>query len=207
MPDFDLSRRKLVTTAATLPALAVPAVAAAAPASTGVSATACTLPARLAERVLHLRAWYLDYRKRCEQASDEADRRFEAATGVTHYEWAHITREDSRRDELRSVLSKIYDDFPILQDDEPEGDQLWQDRWDLAEEIMHYEPQTIVDLAYQAEAYLIADLELVSTSAPYGTCDGLLRKFFQHIRALGALPPPDDPMGVLSIDVEDEEEA
>jgi hypothetical protein len=70
-----LSRRHLVTAAAALPALAVPAAAHA--------ATACTLPPDLIERFLRMRAWYLEDNARWSVHLDEFNKRFEAATGVT----------------------------------------------------------------------------------------------------------------------------
>jgi hypothetical protein len=80
----ELSRRSLIATAAALPALYVPAAAAASPAST------CTLPPDLIERFVRVRAWYLDNRRREEEGRAEVHKRFQATTGVTHEELSEL---------------------------------------------------------------------------------------------------------------------
>ena len=62
---------------------------------------------------------------------------------------------------------------------------------------LNHEPQSITDLAWQAEAFLLAYLELFDESGDYG--GHLIRKLFQNIRTLGALPQPDDPRSALTI--------
>ena len=70
---------------------------------------------------------------------------------------------------------------------------------------MDHKPQTVVDLAWPAEAYLLADLDIFSFAPDSATSDRLIRTFFHHIRTLGALPQPDDPLGALSIEVDSDE--
>jgi hypothetical protein len=60
--------------------------------------------------------------------------------------------------------------------------------------MLEHEPKSIVDLAWQAEAWLLADLDLLE-----GSDQPMLDTLFQHIRTLGALPQPDDPHGALTI--------
>jgi hypothetical protein len=199
-----LSRRTLVTAAAALPALSVPALAAAESASTAVPA--CTLPPDLVERFVRVRAWYLDYRKREELWRDEIDGRFYAATGFTSDQWRGADCVHPRWEELNAAHDKAYAETPDYEEDDDEGDRLHNERWKLAEAMMAHKPQTAVDLAWQAEAYLIADLEILSSS---GSCtsDRLIRTLFHHIRTLGALLQPDDPLGALSIESDDGAEA
>ncbi len=185
-----LSRRSLVASAAAaLPALSVPAIAAAASASTA------TLPPDLVERFVRVRAWYLDYRKREKLRSDEIDGRFYAATGFTSDQWRDADRLHPSWKELNAAYEKAYAETPSYEEDDDECDRLGNERWNVAEAMMAHKPQTVVDLAWQAEAYLIADLEMLSSS---GSCtsDRLIRTLFHHIRTLGALP------GALSIDIE-----
>lgn len=75
-----LSRRHLVTTAAALPALAVPASA---------HATACTLPSDLIERFV-MRAWFVEDHAQYQLYGNEHNKKFEAATGVTADEYFDI---------------------------------------------------------------------------------------------------------------------
>ena len=70
----NLSRRHLVTTAAALPALVMPAAA---------HASACTLPPDLIERFLRMRAWFMEDHARDSLESREFDKRFRAASGFT----------------------------------------------------------------------------------------------------------------------------
>jgi hypothetical protein len=77
---------------------------------------------------------------------------------------------------------------------ETECDEL-HERWAVADLMMDHTPQTIADLALQAEAYLIADMEILSKAYS----DTMMKTIFHNIRTLGALPQPEDPLGVLSI--------
>jgi hypothetical protein len=72
---------------------------------------------------------------------------------------------------------------------------------------MAHKPQTFADLAWQAAAYLMADLDLLSFAPDSSTSDRLIRTLFRHIRTLGALPQPDDPRGTLSLDIGSDGEA
>jgi hypothetical protein len=170
------------------------------------TASACTFPPDLIERFVRMRAWYLDYRQREILWSDEIDRRFYEATGE---HWRAINYDHPRHDELLAVHDKVYAEVPCFENDETECDRLTEERWNVAKAMFSHEPQTVVDLAWQTEAYLIADLEILGGS---DTSDWMGRTLFRHIRSLGALPQPDDPLDLLSIDVdndddEEEEEA
>ena len=102
--------------------------------------------------------------------------------------------------ELGAVRGRLCKEVPDGQS-EAETEDLGDERWAVAEAIIAHTPQTFADLAWQAEAFLIADIEILD-AAPNGcTSDRLIRTLFQHIRTLGALPQPDDPMGALSIDL------
>lgn len=153
-----LSRRSLVTSAAALPAMAVPA-AVAGPASV---APACTLPPELIDRFVPMRALYLDRCKRDEVAHAEIDRRFYAATGVTSEQRRELDYDHPRRRELDAIRSKIYEDFPMFADDDPEANWIGGDRWNVAEAMLECEPRTVADIAWQAEAYLLVDMEIVN---------------------------------------------
>jgi len=210
MLSENLSRRAVVRGAAAvpavaaLPALAVPAAVVPADASTAVPASACTLPPDLIERFVRLRAWYVDYREREELWSNEIDRRFHATTGLTDDQWRASHHDDPRWEELVAVREKILAEVPSSDIRESESDELCEERWNVTRALIGHKPQTVVDLAWQAEAYLIADLEILSSS---GNTDRLLRMLFRHIRTLGALPQPDDPLGTLSIDIDSDDGA
>jgi hypothetical protein len=186
-----LPRRTLVAGAAASPALAVPAVAGAAPAT--------TLPPELIERFVRVRAWYLDYHRREQAENDEIERRFYAATGLAEGQCSDLDRGDPRRKKYDAVHTKIIREV-LTKDSEAECEQLSDERWAVAEAIMDHTPQTAADLSWQAEAFLTADLEIYQ-SPNSSTGDRLTRTLFQHIRTLGALPQPDDPLGALSIDL------
>jgi len=200
-----LSRRTLVTSAAALPALAAPAAA----------SPSCTLPPDLIERFVRVRAWYLENDARESQRSGEIDRQFYAATGVPCKQYHDMDHDDPRREELSAVFTKILkemQDDDVEEDEQSEADRLCHERWSVAEAMLNHEPQSIVDLAWQAEAWLLADLELLHHNHDHS--QSLLGMFFRHIRTLGALPQPDDPFGALTIvasdaanDEGDEEEA
>jgi hypothetical protein len=195
----NLSRRHLVTTAAALPALAVPAAAHA--------ATACTLPPDLIERFLRMRAWYVADNARYTLQSREHAKRFEAATGVTMDQYHDMNYHDARRKELGPTWSKTWneihresgrtDDHNDFEGEETE--RLGDERWAVAEAMMAHEPQSIVDVAWQLEAWLIADLELFNSAGDDCTSTQLFRMIVRYVRTLGAVPQPDDPFGALSL--------
>jgi hypothetical protein len=187
------SRRAILAGAASVPALALPALA-----STATSASVCTLPPDLIERFVRVRAWYLGSRQAEILWSDEIHRRFYATTGFI---WDNVNHDHPRWEELSAVHTKVCAEVPC-EDDEAETALLCDERWCVAEAIIDHKPQTVVDLAWQAEAYLLADLDLFSFAPGSTTDDRLIRTFFRHIRTLGALPQPDDPLGVLNIDIE-----
>jgi hypothetical protein len=189
----NLSRRAILAGAASVPAL--PAAAA----LSATSTSACTLPPDLVERFVRLRAWYLDFEKQEKAWGDETDRRFFAVTGVTTEEWRDLDRDHARWSELDAAYDKILAEVPDIDRYEGECEELGDERWAVAEAIMAYKPQTFADLAWQAEAYLIADLDIYSF-APESSSAELIRTLFAHIRTLGALPQPDDPLGMLSLD-------
>jgi hypothetical protein len=194
----NLSRRTLVSSAVALPALTLPALA-----STAIPASACTLPPDLIERFVRVRAWYLDSHQQEALWNDEIDRRFYAATGFTHDQWRDVDHDHPRWKELKAAFEKVCAEVPG--EDDAETNLLGDERWDVAEAIIDHKPQTVVDLAWQAEAYLLADLDLFSFAPNSSTGDRLIRTFFRHIRTLGALPQPDDPLGALSIDMDSDE--
>jgi hypothetical protein len=189
-----LSRRAVLAGAASVPAIALPAAASAA-----ASPSECTLPPDLVERFVRMRAWYLDSHKRFTLWSNEVDRRFYAATGLTREEWFDLDRDHPRWNELDAAHGKICAVVPDSDRYKGECEELGDERWAVAEAIMAHKPQTFADLAWQAEAYLIADLDLLSSSPDSSTSDQLIRTLFRHIRALGALPQTDDPLGALGL--------
>jgi hypothetical protein len=150
----NLSRRHLVTTAAALPALAVPAAA---------HASACTLPPDLIERFLRMRAWFVEDHARYSVRSREFDKRFYAASGLTLDEYRDIRRDNPRYEEIEAVWDKVWhklhhESGRTNETVEAEANALHDERWAVAEAMMAHEPQSIVDVAWQLEAWLIADL-------------------------------------------------
>jgi hypothetical protein len=188
-----LSRRHLVASAAALPALAIPAAA---------HASACTLPPDLIERFLRMRAWYLEDYARDTLQSREFDNRFHAASGFTTDQWRDIEYGDPRKKELEAIWNRIWKELQhesgrTIKTEEDETERLCDERWAVAKAMMAHEPQSIVDVAWQLEAWLVADLELLSSSE--GDTCSMFRTFVQHVRTLGAVPQPDDPFGALSL--------
>jgi len=191
----NLSRRHLVTTAAALPVLALPAAA---------HASASTLPPDLIERFLSMRARYLADHARDSLQSREFDKRFKAATGVTADEYRDMEYHDPRSKELRPTWDKVWDELRCEsgrtnESEEAEASALGDERWAVAEAMMAHEPKSIVDVAWQLEAWLIADLEMFNYSDSDATSDLLFRMFVEHVRTLGAVPQPEDPFGALSL--------
>jgi hypothetical protein len=194
----NLSRRHLVTTVAALPALAMPAAA---------RASACTLPPDLIERFLRMHAWYLADNARWSLQQREYDKRFEAATGVPRDQYIDMSYDDPRRKELEPVERKISNEIHHESGrtgesedfEETEAGRLCDERWAVAEAMMAHEPRSIVDVAWQLEAWLIADLELFNSEGDDCTSTQLFRMFVEHVRALGAVPQPEDPFGALSL--------
>jgi hypothetical protein len=194
MSQENLSRRAILAGAASVPALALPAAVASTLPATSISA--CTLPPDLVERFVRVRASYLDSRKRENLWRDEVDRRFLAATGV---QWDDVDCDHPRWKKLQRAHSKICSEVPEYESD-AETDARGDERWSVAEAlIFDHNPQTFADLAWQAEAYLVADLDLLSFAPDSSTSDRLIRTLFRYIRTLGALP--DDPLGALSLDI------
>jgi hypothetical protein len=191
----NLSRRHLVTTAAALPVLALPTVANA--------SSACTLPSDLIERFLRMRAWYLEDYARDSLQSREFDKRFKAATGVTTDEYRDMEYHGPRSKELRPTFNKVWNELQresgrTNELEEAEANRLGAERWAVAEAMMAHEPQSIVDLAWQLEAWLIADLEMFNEPSDC-TSAQLFRMFVEHVRTIGAVPQPNDPFGALSL--------
>jgi hypothetical protein len=189
-----ISRRSLVTTAAALPVLVVPAVA---------HASACTLPPDLIERFLSMRAWYLKEHASDEVRSREHHKRFEAVTGVTRDQYDDMGYRAPRKKELEVVSSKIWKELQresglTNESEEAEISRLCDERWAVAEAMMAHEPQSIVDVAWQLEAWLIADLEVFNVSEESADVR-LFRMFVEHVRTLGGVPQPEDPFGALSL--------
>jgi hypothetical protein len=192
-----LSRRTLVASAATLPALAVPAAASATPTPAGPT----TLPPDLIERFVRVRAWYLDYHRREQAFSDEVDRQFYAATGVTAEQYDEMNYEQRRESGLYEAHSKACNEAQLEERYETECDDMCDERWDVARAMMAQKPRTFADLAYQMEALLVADLEIIQGGEAKDGGDWLVRMLLHHIRALGALPLPADSFDSLRIDV------
>src|ERR1700730_15953212 len=158
----NLSRRHLVTTAAALPALAMPAAAHA--------SSACTLPPALIERFLRMRAWYLDDHARYCLEKNERDKRFYAASGLTTDEYRDMEYGDPRKKELGSLWDKVSGEFRrengrTNEVEEVEETALGDERRGVAEAMMAHEPQSIGDLAWQLEAWLIAELETLNSDS------------------------------------------
>jgi hypothetical protein len=191
----NLSRRHLVTTAAALPALALPAAA---------HATACTLPPDLIDRFLSMRAWFLEDHVRYSVRSREFDKRFEAAAGITTDEYRDMEYHGLRRKELEPTWDKVSDELRresgrTNESEEAEVTRLGDERWAVAEAMMAHESQSIVDVAWQLEAWLIADLELFNSAGDDCTSTQLFRMFVEHVRTLGKVPQPEDPFDALRL--------
>jgi hypothetical protein len=189
-----LSRRTLVASAAALPALAVPVVAGAAPMP---AVGPITLPPDLIERFVRVREWYLDYNRREKLWSAEVDRRLFAATGVTREQYHSMNYKQRRANELNEAHSRACDEVQLEEKCETECDDLGDERWDVAKAMMAHTPRTTADLAYQVEAFLVADLEMTCGDEPTNGGDWLVRMLLQNIRTLGALPLPEDSFGSL----------
>lgn len=191
----NLSRRHLVTTAGALPVLAVPATA---------HATASTLPPNLIERFLSMRAWFMEDHARYTQQSREHAKRFEAATGVAMDQYHDMECGDPRKKELEAPWNKVSDELHrkagrTIETEEVETERLCDERWAVAEAMMAHEPRSIVDVAWQLEAWLIADLELFNSAGDDCTSTQLFRMFVEHVRTLGAVPQPEDPFDALRL--------
>jgi hypothetical protein len=185
----NLSRRSLVISAAVLPALTIPGCAAPATIS-----SACTLPPDLIERFVRVRAWFLEEHAHESLHSAEVDRRFYAASGVTCKQYHAMNYDDPRREELNTLHSKIiketlHDDEDVDEYSQTEADRLCGERWDVAEAMLDHQPQTIGDLAWQVEAWLLADLEIIGTGEP-----SMLGTIFRHIRTLRATSSTGGPL-------------
>jgi hypothetical protein len=133
-----ISRRSLVTSAAALPALAVPAAA---------HASVCTLPPDLIERFLSMRAWFLEEDARSSLRSREHDKRFEAATGVTEDQYRDIDHHDPRRKKLQAVWYEIWNELQresglTAEDEEAETGRLCDERWAVADAMIAHKPYT-----------------------------------------------------------------
>jgi hypothetical protein len=190
--NFLMNTLVSVASLASSTAIASPAV---------TTASACTFPPDLIERFVRMRAWYLDYRQREILWSDEM--RPPGSTGAPSI-MIILATTNCWRFTIKSMRK-----FRVLRTTKPSANRLTEERWNVAKAMFSHEPQTVVDLAWQTEAYLIADLEILGGS---DTSDWMGRTLFRHIRSLGALPQPDDPLDLLSIDVdndddEEEEEA
>jgi len=195
MTSEKLSRRTLVATAAALPALAMPTV---------VHATACTLPPDLIERFLRMRAWFMEDHARWSLHSREFDKRFYAASGLTTADYRDVGYHDPRKKELEAIWDKVW--FELHRESgrtnesvQAEADRLHDERWAVAEAMMAHEPQSIVDVAWQLEAWLIADLELFNSAGDDCTSTRLFRMIVENVRTLGEVPQPEDPFGALRL--------
>lgn len=73
-------------------------------------------------------SWPANRNKRDEGAHAEIDRRFQAATGLTREEWREIDHNDPRWKELLAVNNKIYADFPMFADEDPESNWICDER-------------------------------------------------------------------------------
>jgi hypothetical protein len=95
----NLSRRTLVASAAALPAIAIPAVAA---------TSACTLPPDLVERFLRARAWHLKDHVREIRERAQFEKKFFAASGVTDDEfWEFAKSDPAHFNELMEVHNRV----------------------------------------------------------------------------------------------------
>jgi hypothetical protein len=147
-----------------------------------------------------MRAWYLEDDAQYSLERREHDKRFYAATGLTNDQYHAIDRHDPRHKELEALWSKLWNDLQHEsgRSEEAETGRLGDERWAVAEAMMAHEPQSIVDVAWQLEAWLIADLELFNSAGDDCTSTQLFRMFVEHVRTLGAVPQPDDPFDALS---------
>jgi hypothetical protein len=123
------TRRAILAGAATLPALTVPALAV--PATSG-----CTLPSDLIERLLRVRAWFLEIHAQESRHRAEVDKRFYEASGITRAEYFDMAADDPRREELNALnikVSKQDDREEVDEYGQTEADRLCDERWDVAE--------------------------------------------------------------------------
>jgi hypothetical protein len=167
-------------------------------------ASACTLPPDLIERFLRMRAWFMEDHARDSLESREFDKRFHAASGFTADQWRDIEYGDPRKKELEVIWNRVSKELHreggrTNESKEVETSRLSDERWAVAEAMMAHEPKSIVDVAWQLEAWLIADLEMFNYSDSDATSDQLFRMFVEHVRTLGAVPQPADPFGALSL--------
>jgi hypothetical protein len=66
--------------------------------------------------------------------------------------------------ELGAIHSKLCKEIPD-EESETETEELRDERWEVAELMMAHTPKTIADLGWQAEAFLVANLEMISSRA------------------------------------------
>jgi hypothetical protein len=119
-------------------------------------------------------------------------------------EYRDMEYGDPRKKELGALWNKVSDELQresgrTSESEEAEATRLGDERWAVAEAMMDHEPQSIVDVAWQLEAWLIADLELFNSAGDDSTSTQLFRMFVGYVRTLGAVPQPDDPFGALSL--------
>jgi len=134
------------------------------------------------ERFVRVRAWYLRFSQIEMLYGDEIDRRFYAATGFTSEQMRDLNRDHPGFKEFEAARKKVYAEVPVPRElDDAESNLLGDERWRVAEAIIDHKPQTVVDLAWQAEAYLLADLDIFSVAPVSSTADRLARMLFRHI--------------------------
>jgi hypothetical protein len=156
------------------------------------------------ERFLRMRAWFVEDHARYSLQKHEFEKRFEAASGVTADEYRDMEYHGPRSKELRPTWDNVrsellHESGRTNESEEAEAEALGAERWAVAEAMMAHEPQSIADVAWQLEAWLIADLELFNSAGDDCTSTQLFRMFVEHVRTLGAVPQPDDPFGALSL--------
>ena len=186
---------------ATATAVVAPSVASAA--STTVDTV--SFPGLIA-RFIRFRERWRNQRALDQVRQDEFDDLFFKASGFTKEQRLAIGASDPRWKEMLALMDKIaaeIRDYDLV--DEHGRSIAWNalidEIWPLADEILGQTPRTIADLAWQAEALTIADVQLLEPGS-YPSAR-LLRNLLANIRTLSgplSLPSavsasaPSDPL-------------
>jgi hypothetical protein len=184
-----LDRRAVLAGAAAVPALPSIAAALVSPAGAVPVADDVSFPDLVARFVL-LRERMRAYDAKEKAHDEKLDKLFREATGLSIEEYFDLDRSDPRRKRLSAVHSKIIKENP---DDDPvdangssiELDEICDEKWPLVEAMLSQAPRSFIDLAWQAEALVVADSELrEGEDIPDGR---MVRQLIKNIFALPGL--------------------
>jgi hypothetical protein len=178
---FLMNTMVSAATLATAAAVAAPTIVAAAPVGDvsfpDLVAQLVRVRERLNERRVDVKAW-----------SDKINQLFFDATGLTNDERLAIDRgEDPRQESFQEIHTRLMEENPYWGDDDA-LDRLVNDLWLVVEAIVSRTPTSVADLAWQAEALVTADPEILSDLGE-ACYEGLQAQVFKNIRTLaGPLP-------------------